>query len=80
MILGGPGMGKSTLAINICKQWVEGDLLPGYDAVVLLLLRDQEVQGAKTIKYLLQILDVDLRENVYKLIVKCNEEKNLFHL
>ena len=34
LILGGPGMGKSTLAINICKQWAEGSLLQGYDAVV----------------------------------------------
>ena len=24
---GGPGMGKSTLAVNICKQWAKGDLL-----------------------------------------------------
>ena len=78
LILGGPGMGKSTLAINICKQWAEGSLLQCYDAVVLLLLRDQEVQGAKTIKDLLQTLNDDLRENVYKLIAKCNEEKICF--
>ena len=71
-------MGKSTLAINVCKNWAEeGDLIQGYDAVVLLLLHDQEVQGAKTIKDLLQILD-DLRENIYKLIIKCNEERICF--
>ena len=78
LILGGPGMGKSTLAINICKQWAEGSLLQGYDAVVLLLLRDQEVQGAKTIKDLLQTLNDDLREIVYKEIVKNNGEKVCF--
>ena len=74
LILGGPGMGKSTLAINICKQWAEGSLLQGYDAVVLLLLRDQEVQGAKTIKDLLQTLNDDL----YKEIVNNNGKKICF--
>ena len=78
LILGGPGMGKSTLAINICKQWAEGSLLQGYDAVVLLLLRDLEIQGAKTIKDLLQTLNDDLRENIFKEIVNNNGEKVCF--
>ena len=78
LILGGPGMGKTTFAINICKQWAEGDLLQSYDAVVLLVLRDPEIQGAKTIKDLLQILDDDLRENVYKEFIKGNGEKFCF--
>ena len=78
LILGGPGMGKSTFAINICKQWAEGDLFQSYEAVVLLVLRDPEIQGAKTIKDLLQILDDDLRENIYKEIIKSNGEKVCF--
>ena len=78
LILGGPGMGKSILAINICKQWAEGNLLQKYDAVILLILRDKEIQGAKTYKDLLQILDDDLRDSVYKEIVKCNGEKICF--
>ena len=78
LILGGPGMGKSTFAIKICKQWAEGDLFQSYKAVVLLVLRDPEIQGAKTIKDLLQILDDDLRENVYKEIIKSNGEKVCF--
>ena len=79
-ILGGPGMGKSTLAINICKQWAEGDLLQDYDAVILLTLRDKKVQGAKNIKDLLLTLDDELRENVYKEIVKSYGEKICFIL
>ena len=78
LILGGPGMGKSAFAINICKQWAEGDLLQSYKAVVLLVLRDPEIQGAKTIKDFLQILDDDLRENVYKEIIKSNGGKVCF--
>ena len=56
----------------------EGDLLQSYDAVVLLVLRDPEIQGAKTIKELLQILGDDLRVNVYKEIIKGNGEKVCF--
>ena len=78
LILGGPGMGKSTFAINVCKQWAGGALLQNYDAVVLLVLCDPKIQGAKTIKDLLQILDDDLRENVYKEIIKSNGEKVCF--
>ena len=80
LILGGPGMGKSTLAINICKQWAEGDLLQGYDAVILLRLRDKKMQGTENIKDLLPTLDDELRESVYKEIVKSNGEKICFIL
>ena len=80
LILGGPGMGKSTLAINICKQWAEGDLLQDYDAVILLPLRDPDIQGVKNIKDLVLTLDDELRENVYKEIVKSNGEKICFIL
>ena len=78
LILGGPGMGKSTFAINVCKQWAGGALLQNYDAVVLLVLRDPKIQGAKTIKDLLRIDDDDLRENVCKEIIKSNGEKVCF--
>ena len=70
LIEGGPGMGKSTLAIKMCKCWADGELLQEYDAVILLPLRDPEIQAAKSIKDLLLILDDELREEVYKEIVK----------
>ena len=34
LIEGGPGMGKSTLAIKLCKSWADGELLQEYDAVI----------------------------------------------
>ena len=43
LIEGGPGMGKSTLAIKICKCWADGELLKEYDAVILLPLCDPEI-------------------------------------
>ena len=75
---GNPGMGKTTLAINICKCWAEGNLLQEYKAVILLPLRDPEIQGAKTISDLLLILDDEMRENVFKEIVKTNGERICF--
>ena len=80
LIEGGPGMGKSTLAIKICKCWADGELLEEYDAVILLPLRDPEIQAAKTIKDLLLILDDELRECVYKEITKRNGEGICFLL
>ena len=80
LILGGPGMGKSTLAINICKQWAKGDLLQDYDAVILLTLRDKKIREAENIKDLLLTLNDELRESIYKEIVKSNGEKTCFIL
>ena len=80
LIEGGPGMGKSTLAIKICKCWADGELLEEYDAVILLPLRDPEIQAAETIKDLLLILDDELRECVYMEITKRNGEGICFLL
>ena len=80
LIEGGPGMGKSTLAIKICKCWADDELLEEYDAVILLPLRDPEIQAAKTLKDLLLILDDELRECVYKEITKRNGEGICFLL
>ena len=70
LIEGGPGMGKSTLAIKLCKSWADGELLQEYNVVILLPLRDPEIQEAKNIKDLLLTEDEELRDEVYKEIVK----------
>ena len=77
---GNSGVGKSTLAINICKCWAKGDLLQEYTAVILLSLRDPKVYKAESIKDLLEILDDDIKEDVYKEIVKCKGKKICFIL
>ena len=80
LIEGGPGMGKSTLAIKMCKCWADGELLQEYDAVILLPLRDPEIQAAKSIKDLLLILNEELREEVYREIVKEGGDRVCFML
>ena len=77
---GNPGIGKSTLAVHICKKWAEGGLLQDHNAVILLPLRDPEIQGAKSISDLLKILDDEIRKSVFTEIVKSNGERICFIL
>ena len=79
LIKGDPGMGKSTLAINICKCWSEGSLLQTYNAVILLILRDPEIQAAKTISDLL-LTEGKLRDSVLEEIIGCLGERICFLL
>ena len=62
LIEGGPGMGKSTLAMKICKCWADDELLEEYDAVILLPLRDPEIQAANIIGDLLLVENRNERE------------------
>ena len=78
LVEGGPGIGKSTLAIKICKCWAEGGLLKNYDAVILLPLRDPEIQKAENTSDFLQIPNEELREKVYKEAIKTKGERFCF--
>ena len=80
LIEGGPGMGKSTLAIKICKCWGDGELLEEYDAVILLPLRDPEIQVANNIGDLLLVENKNEREVLYDEITKRNGEGICFLL
>ncbi|XP_065918383.1 protein NLRC5-like isoform X2 [Dysidea avara] len=80
LIKGDPGMGKTTLAINICKRWAEGSLLQSYDAVILLPLRNLGIQRANTVGDLLLTLDTEIREAVLKEIARNLGEKICFIL
>ena len=80
LIEGGPGMGKSTLAIKLCKSWAGGELLQEYDAVILLTLRDPEIQNAKDIADLLLHPDDEFRGNVCKEMMEENGNRVCFIL
>ena len=80
LIEGGPGMGKSTLAIKICKCWAYGELLEEYDAVILLPLRDPEIQAANNIGDLLLIENKNERELLYDEITASQGDKICFIL
>ena len=78
LIEGGPGMGKSTLAIEICKCWANGELLQEYNAVILLALRDPEIQAATNISDLLLVENKKQRELLYDEITASEGEKVCF--
>ena len=78
LIEGGPGMGKSTLAIEICKCWADGQLLEEYDAVILLPLRDPEIQAANNIGDLLLVENKNEREALYDEITASQGDKICF--
>ena len=44
LIEGIPGIGKSTLAYEMCKRWTDGSALQEYKLILLLRLRDDSVQ------------------------------------
>ena len=64
LIEGAPGVGKSTFSWEICKRWAERTLFQQFLLVMLLRLRDESVQGAKTIEDLILCLTM----------AKCGEE------
>ena len=78
LIEGGPGMGKSTLAIKICKCWADGELLEEYDAVILLPLRDPEIRAANNIGDLLLVENKNEREVLYDEITASEGDKVCF--
>ena len=80
LIEGGPGMGKSTLAINICKCWADGELFQQYEAVILLPLRDPEIQAANDIDDLLLVANENERKALYDEITASEGDKVCFIL
>ena len=49
LIQGAPGVGKTTLAWQMCRMWEKGTLLQEYSLVVLLKMRDITTQKASSI-------------------------------
>ena len=78
LIEGAPGSGKSTLSWDICQRWGAGKLFQGYEAVVLVRIRDPEAQKACEITELLPAQDRSMAESVAAEIVACRGRKVLF--
>ena len=53
MIEGSPGIGKSTLAWELCRKWEEYAGMEAYSLVILLRLREKRVQNISDVASLL---------------------------
>ena len=78
LIEGGPGCGKSTLSQHICHQWAEGKLFQEYKQVILVRLREQEVQNAKDVADMLPRRDDSMGEEIAKAISASDGQDILF--
>ena len=70
LIEGHAGIGKTTLVKQVCKEWAEGKLLTSDKLVLLLLLRDPNVQkitdGCKLIEHFTDYSTTELYEELVK--------------
>ena len=57
LIEGAPGSGKSTLFWHICQKWSAGELFSQFQLVLLVQLRDCEIQKAKKFEDILPFTD-----------------------
>ena len=71
-IEGAPGSGKSTLTIHICQRWGKGELFQQFTIVILVQLRDPEVQRAQTIADLLPVENVTVAQELATELVATN--------
>ena len=60
LIRGAPGVGKTTLSWELCRRWSRGELWTDYSLVLLLRLRDENVQAASSVNDLFQLSDACL--------------------
>ena len=69
LIEGAPGSGKSTLFWHICQKWSAGELFSQFQLVLLVKLRDCEVQRAEKFEDILPFTDE--KERIAHKIVQC---------
>lgn len=75
LVEGAPGSGKTTFAWEVSQQWAKGLLFQQYQILILLRLRDQNVQTAKTFKDIILYQDETCQQEIAKHIT-CSAGNN----
>ena len=66
LVEGAPGVGKTTLAWELCRQWRESKLLQKWELVVFIQLRNQRIRCAESLEQFLHHPDPDTCNKVCK--------------
>ena len=74
LVEGPPGIGKSTLCWELCRQWDTLKSLKDYQIVLQLKLRERRVQNANSLQEIFYNRDNELSQNVVKEVSRCEGE------
>ena len=66
LVDGAPGVGKSTITRKLCYEWARGEMLQEYHLVILIRLRDVELNEGSTVETLFPSESVELSNEVAK--------------
>ena len=80
LVQGAPGVGKTTLAWELCRQWGIGALFRKYAIVLLWKMRDRSLRNAKRISDLFQHQDPELQAAITKDVLQRNGKSVLIIL
>ena len=80
LVEGAPGVGKTTLAWEICKQWGRGKLFQQFTMVILVTLRDITVRNAKTMADLIFYDDEDVKRQILQYLTHTDGKDTLIVL
>ena len=74
LVEGAPGIGKSTLAWEVCHKWEELESVKQYELVVLVRLREKKAQEARCLG---DLLPCDATTNIDELLTVIGEGKGM---
>ena len=74
LVEGAPGIGKSTLAWEVCHKWEELESVKQYELVVLVRLREKKAQEARCLE---DLLPCDATTNMKELLAAIGEGEGM---
>ena len=77
LVEGVAGAGKSSMVVNACREWGMGNIFKEFKRVVLVELRDPNVQAAKTLADILPARNREMAEEMEALIRAVDGEATL---
>ena len=77
LVEGIAGAGKSSMVINACREWGMGNIFKGFKRVVLVELRDPNIQAAESLADILPARNREMAEEMEALIKAVDGEGTL---